>query len=546
MDSPALKTGNEVKHEEEHRSLLHSHAPHLNVDTKLPHYFVPKSLSITDCAKVLIVDSIPNIIYGVAVFLLLTINMHYLSKKGRVAEIDGIGLGNTWINATTISVILALNTGLTTFASQAYGAKNYRLVGLYFHRAIIIRMILIIPSYCLLLASYRIFLALNVDDDVAEQAHIYCVYSLGAMIAMVVYDSIKSFVIGHNVFYPILAIQLVVTFSHWGWCELFIDYMRLGVKGASFAFTLSQTVGAIIIFVYVKFNKFYSNTFFMFNEESFQGLFSQFKNECLVGAFLYLEWVAYEICTLMAGRFDKYQVAAQVIVFNIIALIYMIPMGLGICTTTYVGNAIGDKDVKTAKNYIKASVAICTFLVIIEMIVIILIKRDFIEFYDHRAKIYTVTAPVLTIYIIALPADFYQLIFASVLKGIGQEKQGSVIFVICYYFVGILLAYIFGVSLNMYDRGIWIGMGVGIYLMFILSLILVLNSNFRKQCESVDERLNTDSGIALISYHSQPSLNDEEGSATEVEQLRQDDVIKREDIRIEGGDSLLTAEVDKL
>ena len=49
-------------------------------------------------------------------------NMIFIGQTNDSAKIAGIGLGNMYVNIVCQSIIVGLNGGIATLASQAYGA----------------------------------------------------------------------------------------------------------------------------------------------------------------------------------------------------------------------------------------------------------------------------------------------------------------------------------------------------------------------------------------------------------------------------------------
>lgn len=56
---------------------------------------------------------------------LLQINIIYAGKLNNDQMLAGMGLANTLINCTTISITYGLSGVLETFVSQSYGSKQY-------------------------------------------------------------------------------------------------------------------------------------------------------------------------------------------------------------------------------------------------------------------------------------------------------------------------------------------------------------------------------------------------------------------------------------
>jgi MATE family multidrug resistance protein len=57
---------------------------------------------------------------------------------------------------------------------------------------------------------------------------------------------------------------------------------------------------------------------------------------------LCLEWWAFEVMTLLAGYIGVDEMAAQVIIMNVLALVFMIAVGLQQAATCLIGQQIGN------------------------------------------------------------------------------------------------------------------------------------------------------------------------------------------------------------
>jgi multidrug resistance protein, MATE family len=77
-------------------------------------------------------------------------------------ELAAVALGNMWVAMVGMTLVYGGFSGLDTLASQAYGAKNYEMVGLWTQRAVVIVCIvcvLLVPLWwfattpCLILAG---------------------------------------------------------------------------------------------------------------------------------------------------------------------------------------------------------------------------------------------------------------------------------------------------------------------------------------------------------------------------------------------------------
>ena len=69
--------------------------------------------------------------------------------------------------------------------------------------------------------------------------------------------------------------------------------------------------------------------------------------------FFCLEWGAFQFLILMAGYIGKNELAAQVVIYNICVLCFMIAYGVSVAASTLVGNSLGALNEKQARRYAK-------------------------------------------------------------------------------------------------------------------------------------------------------------------------------------------------
>jgi len=66
-----------------------------------------------------------------------------------------------------------------------------------------------------------------------------------------------------------------------------------------------------------------------------------------------LEWNAFQFLILMAGYISNKHLAAQVILYNICFVSFIVAYGISMAASTLVGNSIGAKNIPLAKKYAK-------------------------------------------------------------------------------------------------------------------------------------------------------------------------------------------------
>ena len=66
--------------------------------------------------------------------LLETINLIFIGHLNDPVKVAAVGMGNIIINLIAVGPFTGLNGSLETLVSQAYGAKNMHLCGVYLQR----------------------------------------------------------------------------------------------------------------------------------------------------------------------------------------------------------------------------------------------------------------------------------------------------------------------------------------------------------------------------------------------------------------------------
>jgi len=91
-----------------------------------------------EALKTVILNSLPLIMIYFILFSIRNLSLHLIKEKNDERLSTAVGLANTILNVVGLSIFISLNTGLTSCSAQAFGARNFQLVGFYLHRGFII------------------------------------------------------------------------------------------------------------------------------------------------------------------------------------------------------------------------------------------------------------------------------------------------------------------------------------------------------------------------------------------------------------------------
>ena len=437
-------------------------------------------------------DSIPIAIAHAVNQLIMSINLYFVGTLDETEVFDGVGFGSTWMNLTNTGIIICLNVGFVAMASQAFGAKNHELVGYYYHKAIIIGIIVYIPCSIFIINSQPLLLMLNIKPEIAEYATDYMISLLPSTFIYIFIDASKNLLFARNNFLLPVVVQLFVSLIHPLWCKLFLNHFGLGYYGVSAAMTITQACNLGILIWFIHYKKLGGESWFWFNSQSFQRLWPQFVKEFFIGCLLYLEWLAFEGCLIISGSLSEAEMAAQVIVFTLLCIMLAFTSGLGVALNTYIGKAIGAGSKEEALGFLKAGLLLYIISVLFSVFILYFFIDDIADIYTSDKHIKSILIETVSVYLFIMPGDFLQTTLSAVLRAIGLEKIGAVMFLISFYGFGLPGSYILAIDYHLGIAGIWLGLGIGVHILLAQQIILLFRVNWEKQIQIVQQLLAND------------------------------------------------------
>ena len=149
--------------------------------------------SYSDMIKQLFFSSLPVLLSMFLLFIDRSVIIYFLSKADASATItSAYSVANSVFMMLILSLVNALNTGLNSRCAQAYGAKNYELVGLLFHRGLLINISFMIPCLLPVLYAEPILMYIGTEDEVVHYAAEYVLYSVPSIIGIVIFFTLVS------------------------------------------------------------------------------------------------------------------------------------------------------------------------------------------------------------------------------------------------------------------------------------------------------------------------------------------------------------------
>lgn len=187
-----------------------------------------------------------------------------------------------------------------------------------------------------------------------------------------------------------------------------------------------------------------------------------------IGGSFMLQAGLFTALALILGSLGTIVVAAHAVTLNYASLIFMIPLGVGMGTTALVGQAIGRNEPRAARRIGYVGIAMCFLLMCISAGLTAASAGAIARLYSGDEAVITLATSLLFIAAVMQLGDGSQVTAAGALRGLKDTRIPLLINAFVYWCVGFGIAYLLGVRFGYGARGVWIGLGVCLWVAAIL------------------------------------------------------------------------------
>ncbi|CAL4924617.1 unnamed protein product [Urochloa decumbens] len=412
---------------------------------------------------------------------------------GHLGELPlaGASLAASIANVTGFSFLSGMAGALSTLCGQAFGARQYGLVGVYQQRAMAVLALACAPVTLAWAFAERALLAAGQDPAVAAEAGAYARWLIPSLAPYVPLTCLARFLQAQGIVVPMMASSGVTALAHVFVCYALVFKAGMGSRGAALSAAVSYTTNLTILALYVRVSGACNKTWTGFSREAFTGL-REFAKLALPSAMMTcLEWCSFELLILLSGILPnpKLETSVLSICINTATLLYMVPLGLGSSTSTRVSNELGAGHPHAAR--LAARVVVCMTLPqgVVLATIMVLLRNVWGYAYSSEKEIVTYIARMLPVLAVSFVVDGLNGSLSGVITGCGKQKIGARVNLGAFYLVGIplgvLLAFVFGLN----GMGLWLGIVWGSISKLALLLWITLRTNWDNEAIEAKERV---------------------------------------------------------
>src|SRR6266851_1809461 len=402
---------------------------------------------------------------------------------GRISDeaVAAAGLaGMVYFVSFTLGI--GLMAAVAPLAAQAFGAGNPPLVRRALRTGLWAALAISLPIMAFPLGGEQILQALGQAQATSHLAQNYLFGLAWGVMPALWFQAIRSFMGAVNRPQPILWITLAAIPANALLAYLLIygafGLPRLGLFGAGIATSM------------VNFGTFLAGLWFVTQRKPFSDYrvltrlwridWTLMRQIVVIGApisiaFL-LEYGLFSSAGLLMGLISTAALAAHQIALQVAAILFMVPLGIGMAATVRVGHAVGRNDPAAVKRagFVATllGIALASALTLMVILGRFAIARLFFgEAIESGGAVIELTATLLMVGATFFIADGIQTVTAGALRGMSDTRVPLLFAAVSYWLIGFTAAYGLAFRTPLGATGVWIGLSCGTAVYAILLIL---------------------------------------------------------------------------
>ncbi|EOY13050.1 MATE efflux family protein ALF5 [Theobroma cacao] len=428
-------------------------------------------------AKKQVFFAVPMVLSNLFYFSITMVSVMFAGHLGEL-ELAGSTLANSWATVTGFAFMTGLSGALETLCGQGFGAKMYRMLGIYLQASCIISFLFSVIISILWFYTEPILVLLHQDPEISRTAALYMKYLIPGLFAYGFVQNILRFLQTQSIVIPLVLFSFIPLGIHFGIVYSLVNRTSLGFKGAPLAASISIWISFLLLATYVIFAKKFENTWKGLSSESFHYILRNLKlalpsAAMVCKAYLLfscskcpasLEFWAFEILVFLAGLMPNSEITTSLIAIcvNTENIAYMITYGLSAAASTRVSNELGAGNPNRAKHAMEVTLKLSVLLALAVVLTLAFGHDVWAGFFSDSRSIIKKFAEMTPLLAVSIAIDAIQGILSGVARGCGWQHLAVWANLGTFYLIGMPIAGVLGFKFKLYVKGLWIGLICGL------------------------------------------------------------------------------------
>jgi MATE family multidrug resistance protein len=399
---------------------------------------------------------------------MMTTDLAFIGRLGDEA-VAAAALGHT-VFFISFTFGLGLVAAVAPLAAQAFGARDPRQVRRAVRTGLWVALLVSIPIMILPLRGEQILLALGQAPQSARLGQEYLFGLVWGIAPALWFIAIRGFMGAVNRPEPVLWITLaaipanallvyLLLYGNWG-------FPKLGLFGAGLATTI------------VNIGTFLASLWFVMWRRPFRKYhilarlwridWPLMRLLVAIGApislSMLMEYGLFSSAAILMGLISTTALAAHQVALQVTAILFMVPLGIGMAATVRVGHAVGRGDAAAVRRAGYVALWLGIALAVALTVVVVLWRFGIAGLFFGNATSHgaiELTAVLLLVGATYFITDAIQTIVAGALRGLNDTRVPLLFAVVSYWAIGFTLACVLGFKTSLGAVGVWVGLSCG-------------------------------------------------------------------------------------
>ncbi|XP_047941834.1 protein DETOXIFICATION 24-like isoform X2 [Salvia hispanica] len=431
----------------------------------------------------------PSVISRVSSFGTIVVTQSFI---GHISSVDlaGYALVQTLLVRFVNGILIGMSSATETLCGQAYGAKQYHMMGIFLQRSWIVDLLSMTILLPLFLFGTPIFRLLGQEDDIAVSAGYISLWFIPFNYAIVFALTIQMYLQAQQKNRIIAYLSVLQFIVHFPLSYLFVYILEWGVGGAMLALNMSQWVTITGEFIYI-FGGWCPESWTGFSMAAFKDIFPVVKLSIASGLMVCLELWYYAILVLVAGYMKNAEVAISAfsICLNINGWEFMICLGILGAACVRVANELGRGDANAVRFAIKVLLGTSVVIGVVVWILCLVFGSQLGYLFTQEVAVAEAVSDLAVLLAFSVLFNSIYPVFSGVAVGAGMQSTVAIINVVCFYIIGLPVGLVLGYVTSLQVKGLWIGMLCGVITETIALSFMMWRTNWDEEVLKASARL---------------------------------------------------------
>jgi multidrug resistance protein, MATE family len=414
-------------------------------------------------ARPLINLAIPLVAGSLSFTLFGVINSYFL---GLIGEVPLAAASLTMsVSIIIYGALFGLIGPIGYFIGTAYGANDSSKISEVIKHGVILGILAGVIGFVLMALALLALPFLGQPKEVLEVITPFWLLTGVSMIPFFMTFVYKQFYDSTDKPWTGTALSLVSVAVYIPLCGWFVNLF--GLTGAGLAAVLAGFVGLAVIALHFYFTPAHAP----YREASpwRKAAFTEQLREGLpMGVQYLLEGGAITVAGLLIGLLGATSLAANQIVFSVLGILWIVPIGMSMAVGIMVAQAVGGGEKQRARSIGVAGMMIAGLWSLLFTALLILFGKWVAGQFVDEPEVISIAALLFIVWGVSQIFDGFQSVGVGVLRGIFDNRYPTRVSLIAYWLISLPLSYLFGFIFKWGAAGVWAGYGAGLAIASVL------------------------------------------------------------------------------